>query len=78
MTTPLSKDRLHSAGQAAAKRLRRTFQQDRALRVAIAVPLGRPRSHPGFRDRLDVDLDHDRPHMALGGFTPKQRLAMAA
>jgi hypothetical protein len=22
--------------------------------------------------------DHDRPNMALGGFTPKQRLAMAA
>jgi putative transposase len=22
--------------------------------------------------------NHDRPHMALGGFTPKQRLAMAA
>ncbi|MDN7639155.1 integrase core domain-containing protein, partial [Burkholderia cepacia] len=22
--------------------------------------------------------NHDRPHMALGGFTPKQRLAKAA
>jgi len=22
--------------------------------------------------------NHDRPNMALGGFTPKQRLAMAA
>jgi putative transposase len=22
--------------------------------------------------------NHDRPHMALGGMTPKQRLAMAA
>jgi len=22
--------------------------------------------------------DHDRPNMALGGFTPKQRLAMAS
>ena len=46
--------------------------------MAIAVSLGRPGSHPGFRDRLNVDLHHDRPHMALGGFTPKQRLAMAA
>ncbi|KVA53009.1 hypothetical protein WI61_24880 [Burkholderia cepacia] len=24
------------------------------------------------------NYNHDRPHMALGGFTPKQRLAMAA
>jgi hypothetical protein len=25
-----------------------------------------------------VDYDHDRPSMALGGITPKQRLTMAA
>ncbi|MBU3670888.1 MAG: transposase, partial [Polynucleobacter sp.] len=24
------------------------------------------------------DYNHNRPNMALGGFTPKQRLAMAA
>jgi hypothetical protein len=26
----------------------------------------------------DVVFNHYRPNMALGGFTPKQRLAMAA
>jgi len=27
---------------------------------------------------LDVQLNHHRPNMALGGLTSKQRLAMAA
>jgi putative transposase len=31
-----------------------------------------------FATRWMYDYNHDRPNMALGGFTPKQRLAMAA
>ena len=31
-----------------------------------------------FATQWMVDYNHDRPNMALGGFTPKQRLAMAA
>jgi len=31
-----------------------------------------------FATRWMYSYNHDRPHMALGGFTPKQRLAMAA
>ena len=30
-----------------------------------------------FAKKVDVVLHHDRANMALGGFTPKQRLAMA-
>ena len=31
-----------------------------------------------FATQWMYDYNHDRPHMALGGMTPKQRLAMAA
>lgn len=31
-----------------------------------------------FATRWMYDYNHDRPHMALGGMTPKQRLAMVA
>ncbi len=31
-----------------------------------------------FATRWMYGYNHDRPNMALGGFTPKQRLAMAA
>jgi putative transposase len=31
-----------------------------------------------YATRWMYDYNHDRPNMALGGFTPKQRLAMAA
>jgi putative transposase len=31
-----------------------------------------------FATRWMYNYNHNRPHMALGGFTPKQRLAMAA
>jgi putative transposase len=31
-----------------------------------------------FATQWMYDYRHDRPNMALGGFTPKQRLAMAA
>jgi hypothetical protein len=46
--------------------------------------------HIGYRRNVDMaevqdfatkwmwSYNHDRPNMALGGFTPKQRLAMAA
>ena len=31
-----------------------------------------------FATQWMYNYNHHRPHMALGGFTPKQRLAMAA
>jgi len=31
-----------------------------------------------FATKWMWSYNHDRPNMALGGFTPKQRLAMAA
>ena len=31
-----------------------------------------------FATQWMYDYNHDRPNMALGGITPKQRLAMAA
>lgn len=31
-----------------------------------------------FATNRMYDYNHNRPHMALGGFTPKQRLSMAA
>jgi putative transposase len=31
-----------------------------------------------YATRWMWSYNHDRPHMALGGVTPKQRLAMAA
>lgn len=62
------------AGEAAAKRLRRTSQPDGALRMAVAVLLVGSGRSPVIRYAVMYDYNRDCPNMALGGFTPKQRL----
>lgn len=39
---------------------------DRAVRMAVAVPLGGPGPRAAFRDRLDVDLQSRPPEHGLG------------
>ena len=36
------------------------------------------RRNPAICDRWLWTYNHDRPHMALGGITPQQKLALAA
>jgi putative transposase len=50
---------------------------DCALRVAGAIPIDTITEVQNFATWCLWNYDHERPHMALGGFTAKQRLAMA-
>ncbi|PPB82821.1 hypothetical protein B0O95_11394 [Mycetohabitans endofungorum] len=63
--------RIHPAGQAAAECVRRAVQPDRALRMAIAVSLEKPRPRAAVRDRLDVDLQSRPPEHSLGRIDAK-------
>jgi transposase InsO family protein len=69
---------IHRAWHAAAERVYRAVQPNRSIRMVIPVSVGRPGA--GARGAADWmwTYNHERPNMALGGFTPKQRLAMAA
>lgn len=52
---------LHSAWQAAAERLRGAIQPDGALRMALAILLGRPCACAALRNRTDVAIQSRAP-----------------
>lgn len=62
----------------AEQRVRRALQPDGALRMAIAVPLGRLGPRAALRDRLDVDLQSRSPAHGPGWIYAKAAAAMAA
>ncbi|MDP9651587.1 hypothetical protein J2793_007062 [Paraburkholderia caledonica] len=62
---------IHRAGQAAGKRVHRTVQPDRAIRMAVAVSVGRPGASSRSGGRLDVDLQSRAPEYGIGRFYPE-------
>lgn len=62
---------VHRAGQAAAKRVYRTVQPDRAIRMAVAVSVGRAGAGSRSGGRLDVDLQSRAPEYGIGRLYPE-------
>jgi transposase InsO family protein len=63
--------RIYSAGQAATECLRRTVQQDRALRMAVPISLGRSGPCTARRHAVDVVLQSRTPKYGTGRIYPK-------
>lgn len=70
--------RIYPAGQAATECLRRTVQQDRAYEWLSQYHWDDLDHVQRVATQWMWSYNHERPSMALGEFTPKQRLAMAA
>src|SRR5690606_27944102 len=65
------KARTHPAGQAPTECLRRTVQQDRALRMAVPISLGRSGPCTTRRHAVDVVLQSRAPKYGSGRICPK-------
>src|SRR5690606_19942408 len=65
------KARTHPAGQAPTECLRRTVQQDRALRMAVPISLGRSGPCTTRRHAVDVVLQSRAPKYGSGRIYPK-------
>jgi len=65
------KARIHPTGQAPTECLRRTVQQDRALRMAVPISLGRSGPCTTRRHAVDVVLQSRAPKYGSGRIYPK-------
>jgi hypothetical protein len=70
--------RAYPARQATAERLYLALQPHGVLRVAGAYLFDAIKEVQKFATRWLWTHTHERPNMALGGITPKQKLALAA
>lgn len=65
------KARIHPAGQVTTECLRRTVQQDRALRMAVPISLGRSAPRTARRHAVDVVLLSRAPKYGSERIYPK-------